>query len=197
VDVLNITVVYIGKNYQNALRAIKVIERSSSQDFYAPILQAAKDIVPISKKISSISSFKADQPDTDSFWETFQEKVDNFINVIDGVERASWPDKPERNHFLEIKKFAKDERETYFQDFRGHHIWLFFNFYHPYNPFYFRSPDGSYVVQPQNDCEKGINFESSAVYFMVSKRLFISTIFYRLFFAYVYNLMQLISWLAM
>jgi hypothetical protein len=193
-DVLNITVDYIGKNHQHALRAIKVIERSSSQDFYAPILQAAKDIVPISKKISSISSFKAEQPDTDRFWETFQEKVDNFIKVIEGVERASWPDKPERNHFFDFAKAARVERETYFAYFKGHHIWLFFNFYHPYNPFYFRSPDGSYVVRTQDNCEKGISFESSAIYFMISERFLFNYLF-QLYFI-VYFSMQLISWLA-
>jgi len=161
-------VVLLSKDYLDDIcfaieKLINTISKLAGQEIYDPILQAANGV--ISKNVLDTDMYKFG----DVMWETFQAAIDHLISVIEGVENSNaWHEISDRDKIMEGNRRLNIYRKRYFDEFRSNHIWIFFNFYRPYNPFYFREPDGSYTVRAKVICEKAISFDSLGLYFMVS-----------------------------
>jgi len=52
--------------------------------------------------------------------------------------------------------------------FRESHVWIFMNYFRPYNPFFTRLPSGLYIVQSYDKFKQSFDMGSIALYFMVS-----------------------------
>ena len=158
-DVTHLTTDYVNDIVGVALSLHEYLNKFEGQDFYSPILEALDcldfDVDMTNIKFNSIN-------------ELAQIAIDRLINVIEDVDYSTWPDSTERDFVIKCQRKMKKIRERYFEEAKLNHIWLFFNFYRPYMPFYFREPDGNYIVRDKYLIGGAIDFQSLALYFMVS-----------------------------
>ena len=158
-DVTHLNSDYADDIFGVAGSLFEYLNKFEGQDFYSPIIEAARAL-DVDVDMTNIKF--------NSTHELVQIAIDRLINVIEDVDYSTWPDSTERDFIIKCQRKMKRIRERYFEEFRSNHIWLFFNFYRPYMPFYFREPDGNYIVRDKYLIGGAIDFQSLALYFMVS-----------------------------
>jgi hypothetical protein len=71
-----------------------------------------------------------------------------------------------------LKKNVDFHTKTYYEMYQSHHIWIFMNFYHEYNPFYVMETDDGgkkeFVASTESKAKLMIRFGNLALYMMVS-----------------------------
>lgn len=74
-----------------------------------------------------------------------------------------------------LKQNVVSHTKTYYEMYQSHHIWIFMNFYHEYNPFYVLETDHGgkkeFVASTESKAKLMIKFGNFAVYMMVSSRI--------------------------
>ena len=71
-----------------------------------------------------------------------------------------------------LKQNVDSHTKTYYEMYQSHHIWIFMNFYHEYNPFYVMETDDGgkkeFVASTESKAKLMIRFGNLALYMMVS-----------------------------
>ena len=71
-------------------------------------------------------------------------------------------------YFQRLPEDIDDEINARRRQFRESHVWIFMNYFRPYNPFFTRIADGQYIVQSYDKFKQSFDIGSIALYFMVS-----------------------------
>ena len=107
----------------------------------------------------------------DQHWSviTFHTKKlgDVIIATINSWTKEALPDDFVA-YFQKLPEDIGEEINARRRQFRESHVWIFMNYFRPYNPFFTRIADGQYIVQSYDKFKQSFDIGSIALYFMVS-----------------------------
>lgn len=170
-DVINLSVDYIKSVSLGMSRFLSDTVKECSEEERRVINPVEKAALEVMKMHGVIMNALREEPvpGPESMWDSFHTAVTEFREVSKDVwSNATFSNFGHRDVIKTLFKKVVALRTSYFNEFFGHHIWIFFNFYRPYNPFYMREEGGLYSVRSRVQIEGAVDHECLARYITVS-----------------------------
>ena len=165
---------------QLKVTAQKIIDHSAvlPVDAQAPMQKVVAEATKLLKATTVLETFnfstdseEASPPREDKHWTALVVLVSELrIQIISMISSWTPADLP-ADFVAYFQKLPDEIQEEFYarrRTFRESHVWIFMNYFRPYNPFFSRLPSGQYVVQSYDKFKQSFDIGSIALYFMVS-----------------------------
>lgn len=159
----------------HAQTAVDKIEELTCDDkaIFQGVLDGAEDVLETARCLEEFDFVTDDPTPTrggDRLWRAIISSVRKWAaslaNLVEVWVPKDYPD-DFVDHFAKLGEKILDELLTRERIFGESQVWIFMNFFKPYNPFYTRLANGLYVVQKYSKCRQSIDMKSIGLYFMV------------------------------